>query len=164
MSNRLSPEEIAFLSKYCSVMKLAVKALNILQSETSTHMGLLPGSFNYMQNWRGWKPHLRCVYHSEPQLIAAAILLPKFKNPIFGLHICQTIFYGGESQKGVMSPSSAFWEGVEGGALQIRFVLWNHLILRQLIRSGKTYLGNSVESQNLRIKSRKGFGLVWWWT
>lgn len=43
MSYRLSPAEIAFLSKYCTVMKPVVKALNILQSETSTHMGwLLP--------------------------------------------------------------------------------------------------------------------------
>ncbi|RXN12694.1 zinc finger BED domain-containing 1-like protein [Labeo rohita] len=39
---RLSPAEIVFLTEYCTVMKPLVTALNILQSETNTHLGVAP--------------------------------------------------------------------------------------------------------------------------
>ncbi|KAI2647136.1 hypothetical protein H4Q32_028534 [Labeo rohita] len=38
----LSPAEIVFLTEYCTVMKPLVTALNILQSETNTHLGVAP--------------------------------------------------------------------------------------------------------------------------
>lgn len=98
MSYRLSPAEIAFLSKYCTVMKSVAKALNILQSELSTHMGwLLLVIFQLQAKLKrleassemrlpliqaiqeGVQKHFGGVMEN-PQLIAAAILLPKFKS------------------------------------------------------------------------------------
>ncbi len=98
MSYRLSPAEIAFLSKYCTVMKLVVKALNILQAEPSTHMGwLLPVIFQLQAKLERPEtssemclPLIQVIQEGlqkrfggmmeDPQLIAAAILLPKFKT------------------------------------------------------------------------------------
>lgn len=98
MSYRLSPAEIVFLTEYCTVMKPVVKALNILQSETNTHMGwLLPVIFQLQAKLSRLEtsskmclPLIRAVQDGvqkrfggmmqDPELIAAAILLPKFKN------------------------------------------------------------------------------------
>lgn len=98
MPYRLSPAEIAFLKEYCTVMKPVVKALNILQSETNTHMGwLLPVIFQLQAKLRRLEassevclPLISAIHDGlqkrfggmmeNPELIAAAILLPKFKT------------------------------------------------------------------------------------
>ncbi|XP_072536994.1 zinc finger BED domain-containing protein 4-like [Salminus brasiliensis] len=94
----LSPAKIAFLTEYCTVMKPVVRALNILQSETSTHMGwLLPVIFQLQAKLSRLKtsskmclPLIRAIQDGvqkrfggmieDPELIAAAILLPQFKT------------------------------------------------------------------------------------
>lgn len=98
MSYRLSPAEIAFFTEYCTVVKPVVKALNILQSETNTHMGwLLLVIFQLQAKLRRLEtsskvrlPLIRAIQDGvqkrfggmmeDPELIAAAILLPKFKT------------------------------------------------------------------------------------
>nr|XP_021331251.1 uncharacterized protein LOC103910645 [Danio rerio] len=98
MLYRLSPAEIVFLTEYCTVMKPVVKALNILQAKNNTHMGwLLPVIFQLQINLCRMEtsskmclPLIRAVQDGiqkrfggmiqDPELIAAAILLPKFKN------------------------------------------------------------------------------------
>lgn len=98
MSYRLSPAEIAFLTEYCTVMKPVVKALNIFQPETNTHMGwLLPVIFQLKAKLSRLEtsskmclPLIRAIQdgvqkrfggiREDPELIAAAILLPKFKT------------------------------------------------------------------------------------
>uniref|UniRef100_A0A9J7X2D1 Transposase n=1 Tax=Cyprinus carpio carpio TaxID=630221 RepID=A0A9J7X2D1_CYPCA len=88
----LSPAEIVFLTEYCTVMKPVVKALNILQSETNTHMGwLLPVIFQLQTklirletSFKMCLPLIRAVQDGvqkrfggmmqEPELIAASIL------------------------------------------------------------------------------------------
>lgn len=98
MSYRLSPAEIAFLTQYCTVMKPVTKALNILQSETNTHMGwLLPVIFQLEAKLGRLEVSCKlCLpligaiqvgvqkrfggMMGDPELIAAAILLPKFKT------------------------------------------------------------------------------------
>ncbi|KAL7826789.1 hypothetical protein AOLI_G00319980 [Acnodon oligacanthus] len=94
----LSPAEIAFLSEYYIAMKPVVKFLNILQSETNAYMGwLLPVIFQLQAKLRRMEasskmclPLIRAIQDSvqkrfggmmeDPELIAAAILLPKFKT------------------------------------------------------------------------------------
>ncbi|KAI2645468.1 Zinc finger BED domain-containing protein 4 [Labeo rohita] len=96
--HRLSPAEIVFLTEYCTVMKPLVTALNILQSETNTHLGwLLPVVFQLEAKLSRLEttskmclPLIRAVQDGiekrfggmikDPELIAAAILLPKFKT------------------------------------------------------------------------------------
>lgn len=98
MSYRLSPAEIAFLTEYCTVMKPVVKALNLLQSETNTHMGwLFPVIFQLKvklsrleTSTKMCLPLIRAIQDSvkkrfggmmeDRELIAAAILLLKFKT------------------------------------------------------------------------------------
>ena len=98
MLYRLCPAEVAFLTEYCSVMKPVVKALNILQSETNTHLGwLLPVIFELQAKLSRQEtsskmclPLIRAIRHGvqkrfgemmeDPELIAAPILLPKFKT------------------------------------------------------------------------------------
>ncbi|KAI7790418.1 hypothetical protein IRJ41_024244 [Triplophysa rosa] len=97
-SVKLSPDEIAFLTEYCTVMKPVVKALNILQSEANTHMGcLLPVIVQLQENLNRQETYSRMCQPligaiqdgiekrfggimKHPELIAAAILLPKFKT------------------------------------------------------------------------------------
>lgn len=89
MLYRLSRAEIAFLTEYCSVMKSVVKALNILQSETNTHLGwLLPVKIQLQAILRrqeissiqdGVQKHFDEMME-DPGLITAAILLAKFKT------------------------------------------------------------------------------------
>ncbi|XP_072530968.1 zinc finger BED domain-containing protein 4-like [Salminus brasiliensis] len=94
----LSPAVIAFLNEYCTVMKPVVKAFDILQSETNTHMGwLLPVIFQLQAKLSRLEtsskmclPLIRAIQDGvqkrfggmmeDPELIAAAILLPKYKN------------------------------------------------------------------------------------
>ncbi|KAL3993420.1 trace amine associated receptor [Sarotherodon galilaeus] len=94
----LSPAEIAFLTQYYTVMKPVVKALNLLQSETNTHMGwLLPVIFQLKvklsrleTSTKMCLPLIRAIQDGvqkrfggmmeDPELIAAAILILKFKT------------------------------------------------------------------------------------
>lgn len=96
--HRLSQAEIAFLNEFCSVMRPVVKALNILQSETNTHLGwLLPVIFELQSKLRRQEastkiclPLIKVIQHGlqkrfggmmeDPELISAAILLPKRKT------------------------------------------------------------------------------------
>ncbi|XP_060776445.1 uncharacterized protein LOC132885931 [Neoarius graeffei] len=93
-----SQAEIAFLREFCSVMRPVVKALNILQSKTNTHLGwLLPVIFELQSKLRRQEestkmclPLIRAIQQGvqkrfgvmmeDPELISAAILLPKFKT------------------------------------------------------------------------------------
>ncbi|XP_065820673.1 zinc finger BED domain-containing protein 4-like isoform X2 [Labrus bergylta] len=94
----LSSVDIAFLTEYCTVMKPLVKALNILQSEKKTHLGsLLPAIFKLIAELEKQKesskmcqPLINAIQTGvqkrfgemmkNPELIAAAILLPEFKT------------------------------------------------------------------------------------
>ncbi|KAJ8358396.1 hypothetical protein AAFF_G00010350 [Aldrovandia affinis] len=98
--SRLNPAEIAFLSEYCTVMKPLVRALNILQSETNTHMGwLLPTIYQLEVKLKRMAtankvkvclPLVQAIQQGiqkrfgemmqDPELIATSILLPKFKT------------------------------------------------------------------------------------
>lgn len=98
MSYRLSPTEIDFLMQYCTVMKPVTEALNILQSEMNTHMGwLFPVIFQLKAklgrlevSCKSCLPLIRAIQvgvqkcfggmMGDPELIAAAIFLPKFKT------------------------------------------------------------------------------------
>lgn len=94
----LSPAEIVFITEYCTEMKPVVKALNILQSETNTHMGwLLPVVFQLQAKLSRLETSsklcltlIRAVQDGvqkcfggmmqDPELTAAAILLATFKT------------------------------------------------------------------------------------
>ena len=97
-SVRLSPVEIAFLEEYARTMGPLAKALNILQSEADVQMGwllpiltLLITKLDKIRiNCRYCKPLVDAVQEGlqrrfadmllEPEFIAAAILVPKFKT------------------------------------------------------------------------------------
>lgn len=97
-SIRLSPVEISFLEEYAKTMGPLAKALNILQSETDVQMGwllptlmLLIAKLNKIRSGcRYCKPLVDAVQEGlqrrfadmlvEPEFIAAAILVPKFKT------------------------------------------------------------------------------------
>lgn len=49
MSFRLNPAEMAFLAEYVAVMKPVAIALNILQGESSVHMGFLLPTLHQLQ-------------------------------------------------------------------------------------------------------------------
>ncbi|XP_051792179.1 E3 SUMO-protein ligase ZBED1-like [Erpetoichthys calabaricus] len=94
----LSPAEVAFLREYCITMKPLVKASNILQSESSTYMGwLLPvihqllSKLNRLEtSSKTCMPLIKALQNglqkrfgqmmADPDLAAAAVLLPKFKT------------------------------------------------------------------------------------
>lgn len=98
VSYRFSPAEVAFLREYCTTMKPLVKALNILQSESNTCMGwLLPVIHQLQSKFTGLeKSSKTCLpliialqnglqkrfgqMMDDPELAAAAVLLPKFKT------------------------------------------------------------------------------------
>lgn len=89
---------MSFLNEYCKVMTPLVSALNILQPETNTHMRwLLPVIFLLKTKLQRREascqmclPLIRAIQNGlqklfgemmeEPQLLAAVILLPKFKT------------------------------------------------------------------------------------
>ncbi len=89
---------MGFLAEYAAVMKPVAMALNILQGETSVHMGFLLPTLHQLQD-KLKKLELTCKVcgppidalqdgiqkcfgeiMKEPELIAAAILLPKFRT------------------------------------------------------------------------------------
>lgn len=95
---RLSSVEIAFLEEYARTMGPVSKALNILQAETDVQMGWLLPTLTLLItkldkiriNSRYCKPLVDAVQEGlqhrfaemlvEPEFIAAAILVPKFKT------------------------------------------------------------------------------------
>lgn len=97
-SENAEPAEMSFLNEYCKVMTPLVSALNILQPETNTHMRwLLPVIFLLKTKLQRREascqmclPLIRAIQNGlqklfgemmeEPQLLAAVILLPKFKT------------------------------------------------------------------------------------
>lgn len=98
VSYRLSPAEVAFLREYCTTMKPLVKASNILQSESTSFMGrLLPVIQQLLSKLSRLEtssktcvPLIRALQNGlqkrfgammeDPELAAAAVLLPKFKT------------------------------------------------------------------------------------
>lgn len=95
---RLNTAEMAFLTEYAAVMKPVAMALNVLQGETSVHMGFLLPTLHQLQDklkrlqasckmcgclidslQRGITKRFGDIMQ-EPELIAAAILLPKFRT------------------------------------------------------------------------------------
>ncbi|KAL1256577.1 hypothetical protein QQF64_012122 [Cirrhinus molitorella] len=93
-----SPAELAFLSDYASTMNPVSKALNILQGEVDVHMGwlvptitLLTVKLDRLQtSSRFCQPLISALQEgiqqrfgkmmNDPELISAAILLPKFRT------------------------------------------------------------------------------------
>lgn len=90
--------EMGFLVEYTAVMKPVAMALNILQGESSVHMGfLLPTLYQLQEKlkrlessckmfrplvdalWEGIQKRFGDIM-KEPKLIAAAILLPRFRT------------------------------------------------------------------------------------
>ncbi|KAL4008214.1 hypothetical protein ACER0C_002066 [Sarotherodon galilaeus] len=94
----LSPAEVAFLREYCTTMKPLVKTSNILQSESTSFMGwLLPVIQQLLSKLSRLEtssktcvPLIRVLQNGlqkrfgpmieDPELAAAAVLLPKFKT------------------------------------------------------------------------------------
>ncbi|XP_051551724.1 uncharacterized protein LOC127439583 [Myxocyprinus asiaticus] len=93
-----TPAEKAFLGEYVTAMAPVAKAINILQGETNVHMGWLVPTLNVMVSklkrakismklckslvdaiLAGVNKHFDDMLN-DPELIAAAILLPKFKT------------------------------------------------------------------------------------
>ncbi|KAK6304077.1 hypothetical protein J4Q44_G00246630 [Coregonus suidteri] len=77
-----NPAEIGFLVEYAAVMKPVAMVLNILQGESSVHMGLLlptPYQLRDKLKSKGSRKRFGDVM-KEPELIAAAILLPRFRT------------------------------------------------------------------------------------
>ncbi|XP_073709424.1 zinc finger BED domain-containing protein 4-like [Misgurnus anguillicaudatus] len=93
-----SPADIAFLGEYVTTMSPVAKSLNILQGEVNIQMGwLLPTITTLTTKLEKTRPSLRFCkplvdalleglrkrfesMMSEPELIAAAILVPRFKT------------------------------------------------------------------------------------
>lgn len=89
---------MGFLAEYAIVMKPFAMALNLLQGESSVHMGfLLPTLHQLLEKLKrlestckACQPLLKALHGGilkrfrevmkEPELIAAAILLPKFRT------------------------------------------------------------------------------------
>lgn len=98
VSIRYSPADIAFLGEYVTTMNPVAKSLNILQGEVNVQMGwLLPTITTLTTKLEKSRPSLRVCkplvdalleglrkrfesMMSEPELIAAAILVPRFKT------------------------------------------------------------------------------------
>ncbi|XP_056464754.1 uncharacterized protein LOC130404153 [Gadus chalcogrammus] len=98
VSIRYSPADIAFLGEYVTTMSPVAKSLNILQGEVNIQMGwLLPTITTLTTKLEKSRPSLRFCkplvdalleglrkrfesMMSEPELIAAAILVPRFKT------------------------------------------------------------------------------------
>ncbi|XP_034534155.1 uncharacterized protein LOC117808543 [Notolabrus celidotus] len=94
----LNPAEMGYLAEYAAVMKPVAMALNILQGESSVHMGFLLPTLHQLQDklkklestCKVCGPLIDALLNGiqkrfgeimkEPELIAAAILLPKFRT------------------------------------------------------------------------------------
>ncbi|XP_014056353.1 uncharacterized protein [Salmo salar] len=93
-----NPAELAFLTEYTATMSPVAKAINILQAETNVQMGWLLPTINLLITKLdrlklslkyckplvnalelGQKKRFGHMFH-DPELIPAAILLPKFKT------------------------------------------------------------------------------------
>ncbi|KAK6317187.1 hypothetical protein J4Q44_G00125870 [Coregonus suidteri] len=93
-----NPAELAFHTEYAAAMSPVAKAINILQAETNDQMGWLLPTINLLITkldriklslkyckplvdalQLGLKKRFSHMFH-DPELIAAAILLPKFKT------------------------------------------------------------------------------------
>lgn len=93
-----SPAELAFLTEYVATMGPISKALNILQAEKDVHMGWLVPTITLLNvkldclktSSRFCQPLITALQEgiqrrfgdmlSDPELVAAAILLPKFRT------------------------------------------------------------------------------------
>lgn len=96
--NRFSPVELAFLAEYVKTMSPVAKALDLLQGESSVQMGWLVPTITLL---KAKLQHLHISVKfcgplvdallsglekrfgqmlTDPELIAAAILVPKFKT------------------------------------------------------------------------------------
>ena len=96
--NRLNPVELKFLTEYVTTMSPVALAINILQAETNVQMGwLLPTITLLSSKLEKAKFHLKYCkllvealqveinnrfghMSTDPELLAAAILLPKFRT------------------------------------------------------------------------------------
>ncbi|XP_061750887.1 uncharacterized protein LOC133549465 [Nerophis ophidion] len=96
--NMLNTAEMAFLTEYAAVMKPVAMALNILQGQSSLHMGFLLPTLHQLQNklkklessCKVCRPLIDVLQEGiqkrfgemmkQPELIAAAILLSKFRT------------------------------------------------------------------------------------
>nr|XP_023659429.1 uncharacterized protein LOC111839602 [Paramormyrops kingsleyae] len=90
----LNPAEVGFLREYCITMKPLLKASNILQSESSVYLGWLLPVIHQLQSklnrLETCMPLIRALQNGlqkrfgqmmeDPELAAAAVLLPKFKT------------------------------------------------------------------------------------
>lgn len=95
---RLNTAELGFLSGYATVMKPVAMALNLLHGKSSVHMGFLLPTLHQLQDklkrlestCKVCQPLLMALQEGilkcfgevmkEPELIAASILPPKFRN------------------------------------------------------------------------------------
>ncbi|XP_019218957.2 uncharacterized protein LOC109203673 isoform X2 [Oreochromis niloticus] len=95
---RFNPAEMGFLVEYTAVMKPVAMALNILQGESSVHMGfLLPTLYQLLEKLRKLESSCKMCrplvdalrdgiqkrfgeMMKDPELIAAAILIPRFRT------------------------------------------------------------------------------------
>ncbi|KAL3983521.1 oligodendrocyte myelin glycoprotein [Sarotherodon galilaeus] len=93
-----NPAEMGFLVEYTAVMKPVAMALNILQGESSVHMGfLLPTLYQLLEKLRKLESSCKMCrplvdalrdgiqkcfgeMMKDPELIAAAILIPRFRT------------------------------------------------------------------------------------
>ena len=94
--HRFNPAELAFLTEYAAVMSPVAQATNILQAEANAQMGWLLPTINLPPNLTVKLPLKYCKLlvdalqvginnrfghmSGDPELIAAAILLPKFRT------------------------------------------------------------------------------------
>lgn len=95
---RFTPIELAFLAEYTKTMSPFAKALDVLQGEANVQMGWLVPTITLLQakllhlciSSKSCRPLIEALLAglekrfgqmlTDPELIAAAILLPKFKT------------------------------------------------------------------------------------
>ena len=122
--NRFTPVEIAFLTEYAKTMRPVAKALDVLQGETNVHMGWLVPTITLLKaklqhfciSSKFCGPLIDALLAgiekrfghilADPELIAAAILVPKFKTSwtseecILKLGKCCTVCFLIEANRG----------------------------------------------------------------
>lgn len=98
LCNRLNPAECVFLTEYVATMSPVAKALNIMQAEADVHMGWLVPTITLLTvkldrlrlSSKFCQPLIDALQGgiqqrfgpmlADPELVAAAILLPKFRT------------------------------------------------------------------------------------